>query len=154
MSQRSSSETRADALQRDEVVGGEQMQILDQRRHGRIAAVLLLQLQRQAFAQVAGEHAARLEALHHASVSSTSSSGAPRSSASAVEIAAQIAGLVGHVDEMLADQTAGRVGEGEHELLGEMIAQRPLLGDIGLEIRLLVAVGALALARASPSRNP
>ena len=81
------------------------------------------------------------------------SSGAPRSSPSAVEIALEVAGLVGHVDEMMADQPHRRVGEGERELLGEMILQRPLLGDIGFEIGRLVAVEARALAEAKTSSN-
>ena len=123
MSRRSSSDDARDALQRDEIVGGEEMQIVDQGRHRRIAAVAVLQLERQAFAQVAGEHAARLEALQHAKRLLDQLDRRAQPLGDVRQIAAQVAGLVGHVDEMLADQPPRRIGEGEHQLLGEMIAQ-------------------------------
>ena len=79
------------------------MQILDKRRHGRIAAVLLFKLKRQTFAQVAGQHPARLEALHYAQNLFDQLERCAEKLGESVEIAAQIAGFVGHVDQMLTD---------------------------------------------------
>ena len=39
-----------------------------------------------------------------------------------VQLAAQIACLVGHVDDVLADEPLRGIGEGKNELVGEMIA--------------------------------
>ena len=114
--------------------------MLDQRGHDRIVAVALLQLQRQAFAQVAGEHAARLEALHHRQGLLDKLERRAEQLGKRGKIAAEVAALVGHVDEMLADQPPRRIGEGERELVGQMVLQRPLLGDIGLEVGRVTAV--------------
>jgi hypothetical protein len=127
-------------------VGGKQVEMLDQSRHGGVAAVLLLQLQREAFAQVAGKHAARLEALHHRQGLLDEIERRAEQLAKRCKIALQVPGLIGHVDEMMADQPAGRVGEDKRELIGKMVLQRPLLGDIGFEIWRIVAVEARALA--------
>ena len=131
---------------------GKQVEMLDQPRHGRVAAVQLLQLQREAFAQVAGEHAARLEALHHRQGFLDEIERGAEQLAKGGKIALQVSGLIGHVDEMMADQPAGRVGEDERKLIGQMILQRPLLGDIGFEVWRVVAVEARALAERSPAR--
>ena len=98
----------ADALQRRQVVDGEQMQILDQRRHGGVAAIELLQLQGQAFAQVAGKDAARLEALHDLERRLDELDRRAEKLGQRLELALQIARLVGHIDEMLADQPLRR----------------------------------------------
>ena len=82
MSRRSSSSTRAGSLQCGKVVRGEEVQVLDQRRHGRVEAVALLQLQGQAFAKVAGKHATGSKPCIDPKVSSMRSSGAPSSSPS------------------------------------------------------------------------
>jgi len=52
----------------------------------------------------------------------------------------------------MADQPAGRVGEDERKLVGQMILQRPLLGDIGFEVWCVIAVEARALAERGPAR--
>src|SRR5262245_28820835 len=119
---------------------GKQVEMLDKRRHGRVAAVLLLELQREAFAQVAGKYAARLEALHHRQGFLNEIERGAEQLAKGSKIALQVAGLIGHVDEMMADQPADRVGEDERELVGKMILQRLLFGDIGFEIWRVIAV--------------
>ena len=45
------------------VARAEQRQVLDELLHRRVEAVALLELQRQAFGEVAGENAGRIEAL-------------------------------------------------------------------------------------------
>ncbi len=52
---------------------------------------------------------------------------------------------------MVADQPFGGVGEGERELVGEMIPQRPFLGHIGLEIGRLATLKARTLGKRSPA---
>ena len=133
---------------------GEKIDVVDEGRHRRIAAVLLLQLKRQAFAQIAGEHAARVEALHHRERLLDELERRAEQLGKAAEIAAQIAGLVGHVDEMVADQAARRIGEGEDQLLGEVIAERPLLGHVGFEIWGPRRRWRASLDRACSSRSP
>ena len=64
------------------------------------------------------------------------------------EIAGEVAGLVDQIDEILPDHAAGRIGDGERELLGQMIGERRLGGDEGFEI--VVAVLAAAGAGAGP----
>ena len=39
-------------------------------------------------------------------------------------IACEIAGLVHHADEILADQAVGGIGNGKHQLLGQMFGER------------------------------
>ncbi len=53
----------ADLAQAVHVTARQQVEIIQQGDHGRIAAVALLELQHQALADVAGENAGRLEAL-------------------------------------------------------------------------------------------
>ena len=43
-----------------------------------------------------------------------------------VEIAGEIAGLVHHIDQVLPDHAAGRIGDRQRQLLGEMIGERGL----------------------------
>ena len=68
------------------------------------------------------------------------------------EIALEVAGLVGEIDKMMPDQPSRRIGEGECELLGEVTAERTLLGDIGFQIwRLAVGASIAAQAASSPA---
>ena len=53
----------ADPLQRGEIALGEIVEIVDQPRHGRIVAVGVLRLEREAFGEVAGGDAGRVEGL-------------------------------------------------------------------------------------------
>ena len=64
MSRRSSSSTPQTRRSSAQVAPGERGQVVDQRLHRRIEAVALLELQRQAFGELAREHAGRLEGLH------------------------------------------------------------------------------------------
>src|SRR5262249_14381818 len=122
-----------------------------QPRHGWVATVLLLELKREAFAQVAGKHAARLEALHYRQGFLDEIERGAEQLAKGGKIALQVAGLIRHVDEVMADQPASRVGENERKLVGKMILQRPLFGDISFEIWRVIAVEARALAERGPA---
>ena len=64
------------------VAAGEQRQVLDEPLHRRVEAVALLELERQALGEVAGEDAGRIEALQLAAGSaSTRATSQPSSSA-------------------------------------------------------------------------
>ena len=58
-----------------------------------------------------------------ASTASTSACVAPSRSATWPRSARQVAGLVDEIDQVLADHALRRVGEGDRELLGEMVAR-------------------------------
>ena len=53
-------------------------------------------------------------------------------------VAGEIARLVHHADEMLADQPVARIGDRQHQLLGQMLGQRLLAGEGGAEIELVL----------------
>ena len=88
MSARSSSSTPQSLLQRGEVAPGDEVEIGEERRHRRVEAVALAELEGEALGEVAGADAGRLEGLDRRRASaSTSASGAPRRSASAARSA-------------------------------------------------------------------
>ena len=104
----SSASTPTARLQRGEIVAAEQSQVVEQLGDLRIVAVLILELQRQAFGQVAREHAGRIEALQRGQDLLDQRLRRAELVGEVVEVALQIAGLVDHVDEMRADQPLGR----------------------------------------------
>ena len=55
----------ADLLQRRKLALGEKIEMSDQRLHGGIEAIALLELDRQALGEIARAHAGRIEGLHH-----------------------------------------------------------------------------------------
>ena len=59
----------------------------------------------------------------------------------------EITRLVGEIDKMMPDQPPRRIGERKRELLGEMIAERPLFGDIGFQVRRLAIRASVASKR-------
>ena len=118
----------AEPQERRVVAARDQFEIGEQRRHRRVEAVALAELDGEAFGEIARADAGRLEALDDGERRARrASSGAPSRSAIAGEVGAQIAGLVDLVDQRLADQ-AHRVGSDGHqaELVGEMVGERLL----------------------------
>ena len=97
------------ALQRRKVVAAEQGQVVEQLGDLGVVAVLVLELQGQAFGQVAREHARRIEALQGRQHLVDQAGRSAELGGEIVEVAAQVAGLVDHVDEVGADQPLGRV---------------------------------------------
>ncbi len=53
----------ADALEGGEIAPGQQLEVADERLHGRIEAILLTQLDRKTFRQIASKNAGRIERL-------------------------------------------------------------------------------------------
>ena len=127
-------------------------QVGDQRLHRRIVAVALDELQRQAFGEVAGEDAGRLEALQRASTASTRASGAPSRSAIVLQRRGEVAGFVERVDQRRGDHAVDGIGEDDHRLAGQVLGKARRRGDIGLEVgRLLVEA---ARRRSRSTRSP
>ena len=98
--------------------------MLDQRAHRRIEAVALLQLDRQAFGEIARAHAGRIERLQDRQHGGDFGQRRAELFGDADEIAGQVAGLVHHVDQILADHAARGIGDRQHHLLGQMIGER------------------------------
>ena len=111
----------------------------DQRRHRRVEAVALAELDREALGEVAGADAGRLEGLDQGERCLDDRERRAEPLGDLGEVGAEIAGLVDLVDERLADQADRRIGGREAELVGEVVGERLLAGDEGFEI---VVVGA------------
>ena len=143
----------ADRLfQRREVVARQQVQVGEEGRDHGIEAVLFLQLQREAFLQRAREHARRVERLQARQHAVDQLLRRAELLGERGEIRRQVSGVVHHVDEVLADEPLGRLLQDERKLLGEMLAQRDVVGDERLEVDVVVGAGA-ALAQVGPARG-
>ena len=114
----------------------------DERLHGGIEAVALAQLDRQAFGEVAGAYAGRIEGLQDGQRGLDLRQRRTELVGHLRELAGEIAGLVDQIDEILPDQPAGRIDDRQHELLGQMVGQRPLRRNEGLQIVLAVLLAA------------
>lgn len=76
--------------------------------HGRVVAVQVLELQRQALAHVAGEDADRLEALQHRQGLFDQCEGAAQTIGKLDDVEAQVAAFINRVDQDLGDGVVGR----------------------------------------------
>ncbi len=112
----------------------------DQRLHGGIEAVAFPQLDGEAFGEAARADAGRIEFLQFAEHGFDLGDGCAQLLGDGGEVAAQVAGLVHHVDQIAADHARDRRGDGERQLLGQMIGQRHLGRDEGFQI-VVVACG-------------
>ena len=129
----------AELEQRRMVAFRHEVEIRDQRRHRRVVAVALAELDREALGEVAGADAGRLERLDQGQRGFGDRERRAEPRGDLADVGAEIAGLVDLADDRLADQTDRRVGGGDAELVGEMVGERLLAGDEGFEI---VVVGA------------
>ena len=122
----------------------------DQHLHGGVEAVALLELDREAFGEVARRDAGGLEGLHDGEHRLDLGERRAELFGNGREVAGQIPGLVDQIDQVLADHAADRIGDREQKLVGEMAGERGLGRDERLEI--IVAVVAPAGADAGPFR--
>ena len=148
MSVRSSSLDAADPAQRRKVAPGQQIEMRDQRLHGGIEAVALLELDGEAFGEIARAHARRVEPLQDGEHRFDLGQRRAELLADLRQIAGEVAGLVDQIDEILPDHAPGRIGDRQRELLGEMVGQRGLGRNEGFEI--VVAVVAAGRSRSPP----
>ena len=137
--------------QRREVVPGEQVQVLEKAADDGIVAVLLFQLQSQALRQRAGEHAGRIERLQRGEDLLDHLQRRPELFGDGSEIGArQVARVIDHVDEVLADQALDRILQHERHLRAQVLAERDVVGEIGFDVD-VVAGGGSALAQRRPA---
>ena len=99
-------------LERHEIALGDQVEIGDQDCHGRIEPVALRELQAEAFLQVARQRrrADRSLAAFREPASTWVDAGA-KIVGNVGEVAGEIARLVHHADQVLADHAVGGIGD-------------------------------------------
>ena len=131
----------AELAQGRQIAPGQQIEMRDERLHRGIEAIALLELEGEAFVEIASaDPGGSKPAGSPARLRPRSAGTQPLGDDG--EIATEIAGLIDQIDEMLADHAPRRIGNRQHQLLGEMIGQRRLHRDEGFEV--VVAVVATA----------
>jgi hypothetical protein len=126
-------------LQSGQIVAAEQGKVVQQPGDLRIVAVAVLELQRQAFGEVAREHARRIEALQLLQHLLDERIRRTELLRQIVEVALQVARLVHHVDEVSADQPLGGLRDQHLQLLVEMVCKRAAGRHEVLEVSVLAA---------------
>ena len=111
--------------------------------------VAILELDGEAFGEIARAHAGRIEGLQHGKHGLDVGNGRTQLLGDGVEVAGEITGLVDHVDQIAADHAADRIGNCQRHLFGKMIGQRRLGRDESFQI---VAVVVPAGAGTRPFR--
>ena len=138
----------AESAQGRKIAFGQQVQMSYQRLHRGIEAVAFPELDGEAFGEIASTHARRIQTLQDRQHDFDLGHRRAELFADHRQIAAEITGLVDQVDEVLSDHAPRGIDHRERELPGEMIGQRGLDGDEGLEI--VVAILAPARTGAGP----
>ncbi len=128
----------AQAAQRAKVALGQKIEMLDQRLHRRIETVAFLQLDGEALGEIARAHAERFECLQNRKDELDVASLRAKFVGNGIEIAGEIAGLVDHIDQVLADHAAGRIGDRQRQLFGKMIGKGDLGRGVGFEVVIVV----------------
>src|SRR6185369_3277870 len=105
------------------VVLGQEIEMLQERLHRGIKPVALPELQSEAFGEIPGEDAARLELLELGQGLLDQRQRTAQTVGELAEIAGDIAGGIEHVDDLQADDPFGRIGDVEMELFFEVLAQ-------------------------------
>ena len=88
---------------------GEPLEIVEQDRHGRVEAVLFLQLQRQALGQIPRHHTSWLEGLRRRQDGLDPGALQTQPVGDLVEVGAQIAIFISEVDQVCPDQAVDRI---------------------------------------------
>jgi hypothetical protein len=123
MSSRSSSSTPHISGQRGKIAARQQFEIVDQRRHGRIKPVLAGQLQGETLGQGAGKQAGGLELLKPGQHALDLLRIGTQPLNGFRHVSDHVAGSIKLVGKLGGDQALGRLGKGEGDLFGDMIAQ-------------------------------
>jgi len=114
----------AEPHERRRVPTGDKGQVIEHDSHGRVEAIAVAQLQRQAFGQIAREYTGWIEALQ---LSQRRIDARPRTSETfgkRREIVRQIAGFIHHGDEILPDNSIDRIRQAHRQLRLQMLVQR------------------------------
>ena len=96
---------------------------------------------RETFGEIARADAGRIERLQNRKHELDIAALRAEFFGNRIEIAGEVAGLVHHIDQVLADHAARRIGNRQRHLLGEMIGQRRLGRDERLEIVVFAVAG-------------
>ena len=113
----------AQPAQGGEIALGQKIEMLDQRAHRGIETVAILELEGEAFGEIARAHAGRIERLQDREHGLDVGQRGAELLGDGVEIAGEIAGLVDHIDQVLPDHAAGRIGDRQRDLFGEVVRQ-------------------------------
>jgi hypothetical protein len=108
-----------------------------ERDHGRIVAVDLLQLQRQAFLEIAREYAGGVALLKLDENRLDMGGRGAECLGHRCDVGAQVTSLVQRTDEMLADQPLGGGFDREMKLVGQVLGKRRQPGQRRGEIHVL-----------------
>ena len=139
----------AEPPQRREFATRQKGKVGDQRGHRRIEAVLVAQLRRQTFGEVARADAGRIEGLDDGEHRFHARRGDAQAPGDLGDVVAAVAGLVDRIDQHFADHPVGPGGAGDRKLRGEVVAQRATRRDISFEVG-GIAVRAAARRRTGP----
>ena len=130
----------AELAQPGEIPLCEQRQILDQDLHCGVVPVLLTQLDGEAFRQIAGTHAGWVEALDDPQHRLHARNGRSQPLCDILDACGQISAILDGIDDRVADHPVHRIGTGQRELSGKMVAQCRRGGDIGFKIAVLAVL--------------
>ena len=108
--------------------------MFDQRLHRWVVAILLAQLDRQAFAQIPRADAGRIEFLQDREHRFDVLGRRAEPLGGLAQIRRQVTRLVHQIDQILPDHALRGSGESHRQLLGEMAAERDLGGHEGFKI--------------------
>ena len=125
-------------------------QVFDHRLHGRVETVPLDQLEFEALGQIPGKHPGRLQALQTFEHGLDVSDRRAEAFGDFGERVDEIAGGVDGVDQRGRDHTLDGIGDDDHCLPGQMLAERLGRRDIGLDVGGEFAVAAPAAPGAVP----
>src|SRR5262245_52805430 len=98
--------------------------MLDQPLHGRIKAIAVLELDSQAFGEIARADAGRFQRLQHVEYSFDLVDRSPELLRHLREASGEVARLVDQIDEILCNQLVARIRNDESHLLGQMPGKR------------------------------
>ena len=130
----------ADLLQGREILPCHEMEMGEKGLHGRIEPITFLELDREAFGEVACADAGRLEGLDQAERSFDLRRRDLEAGRDLRQVLGEISGLVEIVDQVLADAAKPGIGSGEIELCLQMVGKARRLGEHRLHFRLELAV--------------
>jgi len=120
--------------QSSEIAFGDKIKMFDQNLHRRIVSVAVLELNGNALGQIARAYAGGIECLQYGEHELDVAATGAKLVCNGFDIAGQIAGLVDHIDKILADYAACRVGNRKRHLFGEMISERYLGRGKGFKV--------------------
>ena len=137
----------ADLLQRRKIAPRNQIEPRDQRLHRRIVAIAFLELDGQAFGEIARANAGWVEGLQDGKNRLDLADASAELVGGCRQIAGEVAGFIDHADEVMTDHAPNRIWNRQRDLLAQPLRQGRLGGDKGFEIVLVVVAAACSGSR-------